>query len=150
MPANYRTQNPTTGEITKEVPFITDAELAAALDRASAATATWRATPIAERAAVVRRVSELFISKRDELARIIATEMGKPLGESYGEVDFSADIFRYFAEAGPGQLADQVLSETDTSRSVVQRRPLGTILGIMPWNYPVSYTHLTLPTICSV
>ena len=136
MPANYRTQNPATGEITKEVPFITDAELAAALDRASAATATWRATPIAERAAVVRRVSELFTAKRDKLARIIATEMGKPLGESYGEVDFSADIFRYFAEAGPGQLADQVLSETDTSRSVVQRRPLGTILGIMPWNYP--------------
>lgn len=136
MSAKYRTENPATGELVKEVPFASDAEITGALERAASAASDWRATPVEERAAIVQRVSELFTAKRDELARIITTEMGKPLGESYGEVDFSADIFRYFAEEGPGQLVDQVLSETDTSRSVVQRRPLGTILGVMPWNYP--------------
>lgn len=136
MSAKYRTENPATGQLVKEVPFASDAEITGALERAASAASKWRATPVAERAAIVQRVSELFTAKRDELARIIATEMGKPLGESYGEVDFSADIFRYFAEEGPGQLVDQVLSETDTARSVVQRRPLGTILGVMPWNYP--------------
>lgn len=136
MSAKYRTENPATGQLVKEVPFASDAEITGALERAASAASEWRATPAEERAAIVQRVSELFTAKRDELARIIATEMGKPLGESYGEVDFSADIFRYFAEEGPGQLVDQVLSETDTARSVVQRRPLGTILGVMPWNYP--------------
>ncbi|WP_201613338.1 NAD-dependent succinate-semialdehyde dehydrogenase [Gulosibacter hominis] len=136
MSAKYRTENPATGQLVKEVPFASDAEITGALERAANAASEWRATPVEERAAIVQRVSELFTAKRDELARIIATEMGKPLGESYGEVDFSADIFRYFAEEGPGQLVDQVLSETDTARSVVQRRPLGTILGVMPWNYP--------------
>lgn len=136
MSAKYRTENPATGQLVKEVPFASDAEITGALERAASAASGWRATPVEERAAIVQRVSELFTAKRDELARIIATEMGKPLGESYGEVDFSADIFRYFAEEGPGQLVDQVLSETDTARSVVQRRPLGTILGVMPWNYP--------------
>ena len=136
MSAKYRTENPATGQLVKEVPFASDAEITGALERAANAASEWRATPVEERAAIVQRVSELFTTKRDELARIIATEMGKPLGESYGEVDFSADIFRYFAEEGPGQLVDQVLSETDTARSVVQRRPLGTILGVMPWNYP--------------
>lgn len=136
MSAKYRTENPATGQLVKEVPFASDAEINGALERAANAASEWRATPVEERAAIVQRVSELFTTKRDELARIIATEMGKPLGESYGEVDFSADIFRYFAEEGPGQLVDQVLSETDTARSVVQRRPLGTILGVMPWNYP--------------
>lgn len=136
MSAKYRTENPATGQLVKEVPFASDAEITGALERAASAASEWRATPVEERAAIVQRVSELFTAKRDELARIIATEMGKPLGESYGEVDFSADIFRYFAEEGPGQLVDQVLSETDTARSVVQRRPLGTILGVMPWNYP--------------
>lgn len=136
MSAKYRTENPATGKLVKEVPFASDAEITGALERAANAASEWRATPVEERAAIVQRVSELFTAKRDELARIIATEMGKPLGESYGEVDFSADIFRYFAEEGPGQLVDQVLSETDTARSVVQRRPLGTILGVMPWNYP--------------
>lgn len=136
MSAKYRTENPATGQLVKEVPFASDAEITGALERAASAASEWRATPAEERAAIVQRVSELFTAKRDELARIITTEMGKPLGESYGEVDFSADIFRYFAEEGPGQLVDQVLSETDTARSVVQRRPLGTILGVMPWNYP--------------
>ncbi len=136
MSAKYRTENPATGQLVKEVPFASDAEINGALERAANAASEWRATPVAERAAIVQRVSELFTAKRDELARIITTEMGKPLGESYGEVDFSADIFRYFAKEGPGQLVDQVLSETDTARSVVQRRPLGTILGVMPWNYP--------------
>ena len=116
MSAKYRTENPATGQLVKEVPFASDAEITGALERAASAASEWRATPAEERAAIVQRVSELFTAKRDELARIITTEMGKPLGESYGEVDFSADIFRYFAEEGPGQLVDQVLSKTDTAR----------------------------------
>lgn len=136
MASKYRTQNPATGEVVKEVDYATDAQIEAALERAAAASVSWRNTPLNERAAIVKRVSELFVEKQDELGKIIATEMGKPLGECIGEAEFSGEIFAYFATEGPAQLADQVLADDETARTVVQRRPLGTILGVMPWNYP--------------
>lgn len=132
MSPQYRTQNPVTGEITRTYETDTDAAIENALAQAVEAFDQWRKKPVSERADIVIRVAELFEAKSDELARIISTEMGKPLDESTGEAQFAGEIFRYFADQGPDQLQDETLG----SGIVLQRRPLGPILGVMPWNYP--------------
>ncbi|AGP29739.1 aldehyde dehydrogenase family protein [Corynebacterium terpenotabidum] len=132
----YRTTIPATGEVTGEHPHLSDAELRSVLADAAAAAATWRAVPIAERAAVVTRIAALFTERAAELGALATAEMGKPLGESVGEADFSGNIFSYYADNGPALAADQVLEDSEESRIVVQRRPVGVLLGIMPWNYP--------------
>ncbi|WP_313816544.1 NAD-dependent succinate-semialdehyde dehydrogenase [Citricoccus sp.] len=132
----YRGINPATGQVLSEHPFATDEEAGQAVESAHAAFREWRARDISDRAAVVRRIAELFEERTEELAQVITREMGKPIGESRGEAEFSAEIFRYYADHGPALAADQVLASTDESTSVIQRRPLGVLLGIMPWNYP--------------
>lgn len=127
----YRTQNPATGEVLQSYDQISDAELAKVLDSGQQAAAEWAATSVEERAQIAHKVGDLFIQKKEELGRIIAEEMGKPLEESVGEAEFSGEIFNYYAQNGPELLADQANEE-----AVIQRRPLGMLLGIMPWNYP--------------
>ena len=127
----YRTQNPATGEVLQKYDQISDGELAKVLEQGHKAAAKWARTAVAERAKIAHKVGDAFIQKKEELGRIIAEEMGKPLEESIGEAEFSGEIFNYYAENGPELLADQKNEE-----AVVQRRPLGMLLGIMPWNYP--------------
>lgn len=133
---SYRTTVPATGEVTADYEHLTDEALATVLEDAASAAAVWRATPIEERAKVVTRVAELFKERAKELGELATLEMGKPLGESVGEADFSGDIFAYYADNGPTFAADQVLEDTEETLNVVQRRPVGVLLGIMPWNYP--------------
>ncbi|WP_422936722.1 NAD-dependent succinate-semialdehyde dehydrogenase [Sinomonas sp. P47F7] len=132
----YRVLNPATGEVVETFATATDAEIQAAIAAAAAAYQTWRDVPIADRAPIVARVGELFAERADELAKIITTEMGKPLSQSRGEAEFAADIFRYFAAQGPALAADQEITTFSGGRAVVQRLPIGPLLGIMPWNYP--------------
>jgi succinate-semialdehyde dehydrogenase/glutarate-semialdehyde dehydrogenase len=134
----YAVINPATGETVKEYPTITDAELDSAIGRADAAYRSWgRGTSVAERAELVRRVGDLHEERRDELAAIIVREMGKPLEQAYGEVDFAADIYRYYAETSPDVLADEpVALRGGEGTAVIRRNPLGVLLGIMPWNFP--------------
>ncbi|MGC0272037.1 NAD-dependent succinate-semialdehyde dehydrogenase [Pseudactinotalea sp. Z1739] len=132
----YRTQNPATGEVLATYDFATDDQIAEALAASAQAFGEFAARPIEERAAIVARIGELFTERADELATTITTEMGKPIAESHEEVEFCRDIFAYYAAQGPGLAADRVLTEADGARAVIQRRALGPLLGIMPWNYP--------------
>src|SRR5205814_410038 len=85
----YAVVDPTSGETLKQYDTITDDELRAAIDRADRAHRTWsKATSVAERAALVRRVGELHVERREALAEIIVREMGKPIEQALGEVDF--------------------------------------------------------------
>lgn len=132
---NYRVENPVTGEVEETFESTTDAQSLEAVDTAHAAFTSWRATPIEERAKVVHRIAELFEERKDELAQIISTEMGKPLSEGVEEVEFSSAIFDYYATNGPSFAADEKIpSEGGTAH--IQRLPLGVLLGIMPWNFP--------------
>jgi succinate-semialdehyde dehydrogenase/glutarate-semialdehyde dehydrogenase len=136
--SDYAVVDPATGETVKEYPTITDAELDAAIGRAHAARADWSQGRSAEdRAALIRRVGELHTERRQELAEIICREMGKPISQALGEVDFSAAIYEYYADNGPALLADEPIEllEGDGS-ALIRRTALGAILGIMPWNYP--------------
>ncbi len=136
--SSYAVTDPTTGGTVAEHPEITDQELQEAIAAAEGAYRGWsRRTSIAERAALVARVAELHVERRDELARIIVREMGKPLDQALGEVDFAADIHAYYARNAEEFLADEAIELADgTGSAFVRRSGLGVLLGIMPWNFP--------------
>ncbi len=130
----YQVTDPATGEVTETFPFATDAEVAEALAAATEAFAAWRLRPVAERAAVVKRIAELFTERAADLAALITKEMGKRPAQAVGEAEFCTGIFNYYADNGPGLIADKPLPGHDTAR--VEYRPVGPVLGVMPWNYP--------------
>ncbi len=130
----YQVTDPATGKVTETFPFATDAEVEQALSAATAAFADWRKRPVAERAAIVARIGELFTERAAELAAIISKEMGKRPAQAVGEAEFCTDIFDYYAQNGPELLKDKPLPGRDSAR--VEYLPVGPVLGVMPWNYP--------------
>jgi succinate-semialdehyde dehydrogenase/glutarate-semialdehyde dehydrogenase len=132
----YRSVNPATGEVEQVFDTATDAEIEAALASAQLAYDAWKDVPIEDRAKVVHRIAELFVERKDELAAIATREMGKPLSEAVGEAKFCGQIFDYFASEGPALAADQPIKTISGGKAVVQKLPIGPLLGIMPWNYP--------------
>jgi succinate-semialdehyde dehydrogenase/glutarate-semialdehyde dehydrogenase len=133
----YAVVDPSTGETVKEYPTITDDELRDAIARADRAHREWQGSTVAERASLVRRVGELHTERRKELADIIVSEMGKPVGQARGEVDFSASIYEFYADNAESLMADEPIELLGGQGSaVVRRSSLGVLLGIMPWNFP--------------
>jgi succinate-semialdehyde dehydrogenase/glutarate-semialdehyde dehydrogenase len=136
--SQYAVTNPATGELVRTYPTIGDDALAAAIVTADATHRGWsRGSTVAARAALVRRVGELHTERREELAAIIVREMGKPVAQALGEIDFCAAIYEYYADNAETLLADEpiALSGGDGS-AFVRRSSIGVLLGIMPWNYP--------------
>jgi succinate-semialdehyde dehydrogenase/glutarate-semialdehyde dehydrogenase len=136
--SDYAVVDPATGETVKEYPTISDDELHEAISKADRAHLEWTAsTTVAERAAIVRRVGELHAEQRESLGEIIVREMGKPIGQATGEVDFSVAIYSFYADNAEALMADEPIQLLDGSGSAfVRRSSLGVLLGIMPWNYP--------------
>ncbi|KQZ89695.1 succinate-semialdehyde dehydrogenase [Phycicoccus sp. Root563] len=132
----YAITNPATGEVEKTFDTATDEQVEAALAAAHVAYTSWKDVPIEERAKVVHRIAELFVERKDELGAIATREMGKPLSEAVGEAEFCGEIFDYFANEGPTLAADQPIKTFSGGKAVVQKLPIGALLGIMPWNYP--------------
>ena len=133
---DYAVINPATGETLATYPTITDEALETVLEKADAAYRTWRDTPVAERAALIRRAAELHRERRDELAAIIVREMGKPLAAAEAEVDFAADITEFYADKAERITGDQPIEILGEGTAVIRRAPIGVLLGIMPWNFP--------------
>ena len=132
----YKTVNPATGETEKEFPLATKEEVETALAAAQQAFLEWRKAPVEERTKVIARVAELYRERQDELARLIAKEMGKPVVEARGEVKLVASIYDYYATEGPEFLKDERLEVKGGGDALVRSTPIGPLLGIMPWNYP--------------
>jgi len=135
---SYAVTNPATGETVKTYPTITDAELEAAIAAAAEAHRTWsKSTTVEERAALVRRVGELHVERRQELAEIIVREMGKPIEQALAEADFAGDIYGYYADNAAEFLKDEPVSLlAGDGSAVIRRSSLGVLLGVMPWNFP--------------
>jgi len=137
--SSYAVTNPATGEVVETFPTATAEQIEQALAAVANAAATWsRTSTPAERCRLVARVAALLRERREELAQIIVTEMGKTSEDALGEVDFSADIYDYYAEHGEALLADEPidLGEGAEGTAVVRRAAFGPLLGIMPWNFP--------------
>ena len=136
--SEYAVVNPATGETVQTYATISDADLDAAIGRADAAHEAWKgAASVEDRAALLRRVGELHTERRQELAEIIVREMGKPIEQSLGEVDFAAAIYEFYADNAVDLMADEPITPLEGGGSALDRRSSqGVLLGIMPWNYP--------------
>jgi succinate-semialdehyde dehydrogenase/glutarate-semialdehyde dehydrogenase len=134
----YAVVDPATGEKVKEYPTSSDDDLRAAIGRADEVHRRWSASStVAERADLVRRVGELHVERRQELAEIIVREMGKPIEQALGEVDFVGDIYGFYADNAEQLMADEPIKLlAGDGSAVVRRSSFGVLLGIMPWNFP--------------
>ncbi|MEV5001839.1 NAD-dependent succinate-semialdehyde dehydrogenase [Nocardioides sp. LML1-1-1.1] len=138
MSQRYAVLDPATGEPFKEYATATDQEVDVALAAAAAAFATWsESSTVAHRAELLRNVADLHEARSEELAAIIQREMGKPLDQAVGEVEFCAAIYRYYADNAASFLADEPISLlAGEGSAIIRRQAIGALLGIMPWNYP--------------
>ena len=136
----YAVTDPATGKTIQEYPTIGDDELRAAIAQADDAYRTWsRSTTVAERAKLVGRVAELHSERLEELAEIIVREMGKPIEQARGELEFTVAIYEFYVENGEQLMAEEPIELLDGDGSaVIRRSPFGPLLGIMPWNFPTT------------
>lgn len=136
MSIQYRVQNPVDDQIIETFDFATDAEIEQALDGAAMAFKEWGSLPLSTRSEAASRVADLFVQRKEELAEIAATEMGKPVNEGIEEAEFAAAIIQYYADNGATFAADQAIPTESKGTAVIRRLPIGPLLGVMPWNFP--------------
>jgi acyl-CoA reductase-like NAD-dependent aldehyde dehydrogenase len=129
------TVDPATGAIRERIARATPAEVERCLQSAERAKHAWAATPPERRAEALRAIASRLRSRRDALAEIAVREMGKPIVQARAEVEKCAFACDHFAQHAPAMLADEP-APSSAARSYVAFRPLGTILAIMPWNFP--------------
>jgi succinate-semialdehyde dehydrogenase / glutarate-semialdehyde dehydrogenase len=136
--STYAVVNPATGETVKEYPEISDEELRAAIGRADEVSRSFpSSTSVAERGTLVRKVGELHSERRQQLAEIIVREMGKPIEQALMEVDFTAEIYGFYADNAEDLMADEPIELLGgEGTALIRRSPFGVLLGIMPWNFP--------------
>lgn len=127
--------NPFNGELLETFEEMTPVQINAAISTADNAFKTWRNTSFSERATVLKRVANLYRERREELALLMANEMGKKLEHGRAEIDLVADIFDYYADEGEALLAPKELSTRDGNGLLINQ-PVGIIYGIQPWNFP--------------
>jgi len=131
-----RSINPADGRLIQEYPEPDRETVASILRDAHQAFLDWRRTSFAERAVPTRRAAALLRERREELARLMALEMGKPLPQGRAEAEKCAWVCDYYAETAERFLAPEEIA-TDASRSYVAFAPLGPVLAVMPWNFPL-------------
>ncbi|MGD8568229.1 MAG: aldehyde dehydrogenase family protein [Gammaproteobacteria bacterium] len=139
--------NPATEDIIFETAIWPDSQLMRVIDSVTCATTDWRNTHLNDRIKAIQAAGALLNERRTELACLITAEMGKVISESYAEIDQCISTCEYYAQHAPRFLADEQI-ETDASRSCVSYQPLGTVLGIMRWNFPFWQTfRFAVPTL---
>ncbi|MGD8311944.1 MAG: NAD-dependent succinate-semialdehyde dehydrogenase [Gammaproteobacteria bacterium] len=131
----FESVNPADGKPFEVVDAFTAMDLEAALQAAAQAAPAWRERGFAERCTLLRQAASVLRGRAEDLARLMTLEMGKPIGEARAEVEKCAWVCEYYAGEGPAFLADEEIA-SDAGRSLVSYQPLGTVLAIMPWNFP--------------
>lgn len=129
--------NPATGAPLETYPEHDDAQIEAHLAAADDAAQAWAELPFEERAAVLRSVADELDRGRESLATLIVREMGKPIGQALAEVEKCALVCRFFADNAASFLADEPVDVGDGAEAFVTYRPLGVVLAILPWNFPL-------------
>ncbi|MGV6873978.1 aldehyde dehydrogenase family protein [Pseudochelatococcus sp. B33] len=126
--------DPSTGEAFVEVPRASPAQVEAAIAAAKAAQPGWSATALAERRDRLTRLADALEQHADEFARALVMEQGKPLDQARTETGYAGFFLRHFAAA---ELPVEVVQDDESLRVEVHHRPLGVVVGITPWNFPV-------------
>jgi succinate-semialdehyde dehydrogenase/glutarate-semialdehyde dehydrogenase len=130
--------NPATGEIIGTVPRLGAAETRRAIDAAHRAFPAWKRRTARERAVILRRWFDLMIEAREDLARLMTLEQGKPLVESRGEVGYAAGFLEWFGEEAKRVYGDTIPAHQADKRLVVIKEPVGVVACITPWNFPLA------------
>jgi succinate-semialdehyde dehydrogenase/glutarate-semialdehyde dehydrogenase len=132
----YATVNPYTGETEKEFPFLETDQIDDVINKAHQAFREWRRRPAEHRAEVVKKAAELMRERQDDFAWLISHEMGKRIEEAGGEVQLAVSILDYYADNGPRFLKSRPI-DVMQGEAVVENEPIGVLLAIEPWNYPL-------------
>ena len=128
--------NPANGEQIGHYAFESDSALQAALARAATGFRAWRSKPVAQRAQLLIVLAKALRDNSAAMANMITLEMGKPITQARGEIEKCAQLCEWYAEHGPAMLnAESTLVEGGKAR--IEYRPLGPILAVMPWNFPI-------------
>lgn len=128
--------NPASGETVGSYPYETALQLDAALDRATQAFRTWRRQPVGQRAELLRALATALREQAEAMAQMITLEMGKPIAQARAEIEKCAQLSEWYAAHGPAMLAPEP-TLVDNGTAHIEYRPLGPILAVMPWNFPV-------------
>jgi succinate-semialdehyde dehydrogenase/glutarate-semialdehyde dehydrogenase len=132
---NFKSVNPADGNTVAEIEAFTAGELESALHQAAQAAPHWRQQTVAERCRLMQQAASVLRERAEELACMMTLEMGKPVSEARAEIEKCAWGCEYYAAEGPAFLADEEI-DSDAGRSLVTYQPLGTVLAVMPWNFP--------------
>ena len=127
--------NPATLETLKTFEPLGDQQLDEKLQRAFEVFQSYRRTSFADRAPLMLRAAGILESEKQDFARLMTLEMGKPINAAVQEVEKCAWVCRYYAENAERHLADEIV-ETNATKSYVHFQPLGVVLAVMPWNFP--------------
>jgi succinate-semialdehyde dehydrogenase/glutarate-semialdehyde dehydrogenase len=130
------TINPATGEVVKSFHALTDAQVDEKIAKAAKAFQCYRKTSFADRSRWMNRAAEILDSDKEALGRLMTLEMGKTLSSAVAEAEKCAWACRYYAEHAAQFMADEII-ETTASKSYIHYQPLGIVLAVMPWNYPL-------------
>lgn len=136
MTETFQTLSPIDGRVVVERPFPTPPEIEAALVRSRAAFPAWSATPLSDRIAALRAMTQHLASQRDLLSEELTLQMGRPISQTPWEIDGYASRANAMLDLAPAALADIELSERPGFVRRLQRVPLGLVLTLVPWNYP--------------
>ena len=134
----FAVHNPATLAHLADVPNATADDARRAIAAASAALASWAATPAPERASILRRADALMLERTDPLARTLTAEGGKPLAEARGEIAYAASFFRWFAGEAERLYGRTIPASTPNKRLLAVRQPVGVVGAITPWNFPAA------------
>ncbi|GAL30997.1 gamma-glutamyl-aminobutyraldehyde dehydrogenase [Vibrio variabilis] len=130
--------NPATAEIVGYAPRSSEAELMDAIERSHVAQKEWAKVPAKTRAGLLNRWFQLILENKDDLARIMTMEQGKPLAEAAGEVLYGASFIEWFAEEAKRTYGDTIPGPTADKRVVTIKQPIGVAVAITPWNFPIA------------
>ena len=128
--------NPATGAVIRELADDSPAEVARKHERARRAQPAWAARPYEERAAAIRRFRDLLVERRDDLARTLTSEMGKPITQSRNELDATPARIDFFLETAPAVLRDETVLRREGLEETITLEPLGVVANVSAWNYP--------------
>ncbi len=127
--------NPATGELIAEYDQMSDSEIGIVIKKANKAQYDWKQRSFDERATILRKAANILRDKKDEVAKLMTLEMGKPFADGQAEAEKCAWACEYFADNAEDFLSNEPI-ETKAQKSYVAFKPLGTVFAIMPWNFP--------------
>jgi succinate-semialdehyde dehydrogenase / glutarate-semialdehyde dehydrogenase len=133
-----RVNNPATGELIQEVKIHSEEEINLALKNGHDSFKRWRKVNAHERSRLLQRWSQLVQEHKEEIAKIMTLENGKPLKESLGEVDYATSYIDWYAEEAKRIYGRTIPASTESKRIIVSRQPIGLVAAITPWNFPAA------------